>query len=462
MRNISLAIILSILLMQEGLPEDRFAIAIPQFKNNSETNEQDWLDEALTDMLTTDISRSKEVTVVARRELKEIIEEQKLALSGLLDESTTVEIGNLVGANTILYCTYTIVQSDIRLDAKGFDVESGTIVLTASAQGKMADVLSIEKELVLDIFNNMDIQLDNNTLEVLMEKPTNSIHAVSNNYKGILALEKKKFGIAEIYFQKAIEYDPSYIQAKENYSEVSEIILSRGALYADLQKEIAQKEYQQNELEMIMDRFINTIWEVSIIGAPEPIINNQPEGFASLQFQLSFSASENALQSLSNALAEISAGKHKLHLPSPNPVPPDPQYTSLDCKERVLKFLEVMFGSGEQPKDSNINAGPHYGDIYLYEENWKWLEEKYFDAQPTLWFKKDYYFHFYEEESPISKHFAIWVANYGWFNGTHVNISYGIRETRGPARSGRGRTVKTTIPRIPLADIERITRVELK
>jgi curli biogenesis system outer membrane secretion channel CsgG len=53
---------------------------------------------AITDMMTTELSKAKIFSLLEREKLEYIAQEQKLAMSGLMDESTAPAVGQLEGA----------------------------------------------------------------------------------------------------------------------------------------------------------------------------------------------------------------------------------------------------------------------------------------------------------------------------------------------------------------------------
>ena len=77
-------------------------------------------------------------TVVDRANIEKVIEEQKMQLSGLIDESTAVEIGKLSGAEIIVTGSISKVGNIYYLNIKLTDVESAQIIGSSIAEAETA------------------------------------------------------------------------------------------------------------------------------------------------------------------------------------------------------------------------------------------------------------------------------------------------------------------------------------
>ena len=84
--------------------------------------------------LTTEIANAilyeeREIKVISRQQLDQIMEEQSFQLSDLVDESTQVEIGELLGADLILAGQLNWVSEDVcHLNAQIIEVETGVVL----------------------------------------------------------------------------------------------------------------------------------------------------------------------------------------------------------------------------------------------------------------------------------------------------------------------------------------------
>ena len=93
-------------------------------------------------MLAAELNKLDDLKILERSAIDKVIEEQKMQVSGVVDESTAVELGKLVGADAVLlgdvtdYLTWTNVTglsgSTISFSARMIDVASSQLLLSTS------------------------------------------------------------------------------------------------------------------------------------------------------------------------------------------------------------------------------------------------------------------------------------------------------------------------------------------
>lgn len=93
-------------------------LSILYFDNLTESEEYAWISKGLADSLISILADISGVRVVERANIDEIIKVQKLALSGLMDENTMLEIGQLVNANILVTGSYTVINDQLQVNIK--------------------------------------------------------------------------------------------------------------------------------------------------------------------------------------------------------------------------------------------------------------------------------------------------------------------------------------------------------
>lgn len=102
-------------------------IAIAEFQNATGRQELAFMGNSVPAIITTDLSKTGLVTIVERRRINSIAEEQRLSLSGMVDERTAKEVGRLLGADYLVTGSVTKFGSDIRVDVTLIDITSGQV-----------------------------------------------------------------------------------------------------------------------------------------------------------------------------------------------------------------------------------------------------------------------------------------------------------------------------------------------
>ena len=84
--------------------------------------------EYFSEQLILSVSTNKQFVLVSRKNLQDILDEQKLQLSGLIDETTTMEVGALLGAELLMAGELYEKQDSFELFLKLLRVETGEIL----------------------------------------------------------------------------------------------------------------------------------------------------------------------------------------------------------------------------------------------------------------------------------------------------------------------------------------------
>ena len=101
----------------------------------------------LRDMLTSDLSLVKNLTMVDRQSLEKLLAEQNLNNSKNFDNATAARLGKLLGAEIIITGTYFELFGSLRVDAKFINVETGAISFSVGVDGAREKFFDLKKSL---------------------------------------------------------------------------------------------------------------------------------------------------------------------------------------------------------------------------------------------------------------------------------------------------------------------------
>ena len=133
-------------------------IAILYFDNGSNNEDLNPLKKGLADMLISDLSNLSMLRVVEREKLQQIINELNLSNQDTFDDQTRQKIGQLLGAETLLFGSYFEMIGQFRMDARIVNTETGEIVKSEGVSGTTTDFMKLEKQLVWKIARGLDIR----------------------------------------------------------------------------------------------------------------------------------------------------------------------------------------------------------------------------------------------------------------------------------------------------------------
>ena len=156
MRFVSIFIIIFFITGQKINAEDKiFSVAASEFATRGGSADMKWIGESCADAIINRISTDKKVRIVERKYINKIIEELKLQMTGLVNEETALEVGNIIGANYFIFGSVTILGENIALDARVANVETAEIISTSRVTGKLDDMFKLQEDLAKQISKDL-------------------------------------------------------------------------------------------------------------------------------------------------------------------------------------------------------------------------------------------------------------------------------------------------------------------
>lgn len=191
-------------------------VSVLYFDNTTANREYSWLTKGLPDMLTTGLSQSDNIRVVDRNDLKKVLDEQKLALTGLADEKSAIRVGKLLNANFLVRGSFIIQGDTLRIDARIIDTETGRLK-SAELTGKTADVFRIVNDLAGKLL--LQVLLTPAGTQQQIQIGTSSLDAAKLYYQGLELLDTTNVGLAIEKFNQSRAADPFYSRPQMGLEE---------------------------------------------------------------------------------------------------------------------------------------------------------------------------------------------------------------------------------------------------
>lgn len=219
--------------------EERVALMVTPFSNATAGEQgpryEPWT-HGIPAMLMSDLESIGVFNILSEEQLDSILEQQKLQSLGLVDEREAVRIGRLAAARSLLTGTFFVSGGQLRLEARVFSVETGTLLGAAAAMGKVERFFELEKELMVRMTPLLGATLTEEERVALENRvETRSMEASLSNYAGEKAAESARrlrtqgrtqdadrlFQEARARFENALREDPAYTRPKANISRLA-------------------------------------------------------------------------------------------------------------------------------------------------------------------------------------------------------------------------------------------------
>jgi curli biogenesis system outer membrane secretion channel CsgG len=168
------------------------------------------LGKAVSSMLITELTGRPGIRVIERYRLQDLLTEQKLALSGRVDESTAVEIGKILGAQYVIHGQVTSILDQLRMDMRAVDVETSEVVEAQKMTDRTSELLSVVVRMADSFASSLD--LDTPSSRPREEAiPTRSTIEFS---RGVDFEDRGDTVQALEHYRKAVEIHPNHRAAK--------------------------------------------------------------------------------------------------------------------------------------------------------------------------------------------------------------------------------------------------------
>lgn len=204
-------------------------VAILYFHNRSGLSDLDILQKGLALMLITDLSKVKEIQLVERVKIQAIVEELDIGVSGLVESGTASRVGRLLGVEHLIGGA--IIKEEIdqfALTSSLLKVPVEEVSGHVMVKGKLlAELFRMEKDLLFEIINKLQIELSPEQEAELREFLTTDLKALLHLFEGIEQGDLGNYKKAAEYCEKALEEDPNLSQADDFFLELQELDLLR-------------------------------------------------------------------------------------------------------------------------------------------------------------------------------------------------------------------------------------------
>jgi TolB-like protein len=155
-------------------------VAVLYFDNNTGKSDYDPLGKGISTMMISDLSPVKEIQLVERDRMQDLLKEIDLQHTKYFDSTTAVRTGKMVGAEYVVVGSFAAVDPQMRIDTRVVRVATGEIVKSAQVTGDQDKFFDLEKKLSDRLIDGLGIALDPEEAQrVAAKQQQNRIDALS-------------------------------------------------------------------------------------------------------------------------------------------------------------------------------------------------------------------------------------------------------------------------------------------
>jgi TolB-like protein len=198
-------------------------IAILDFDNNAidDADKLANLGKGLADILITDLSALTKLKVLERERIQFIVEEiqrNEAVVAGrpAVDPDYAVQVGKLLGAQSVLFGSYMKFGKKLRLDVRLVKTETSEIIKTDFIEGGADDIFDLSKKLAIKISEDLEVALNKVEEEKVerIRKEDIPLEAAMAYSEALNLLDQERYNDARQMLAKALTLAPSFRLAR--------------------------------------------------------------------------------------------------------------------------------------------------------------------------------------------------------------------------------------------------------
>jgi len=199
-------------------------IAVMDFSNNSITRREDYqgLSKGLPAIMINNLTGGTDLQVIERERIEWLLNELKLQKqSGKVDQSTAVQTGKLLGANSVVFGSFIATEEEMQINARVVKVETGEVLFGDQVRGKPDQFFDLIRELSQKVTKSINVEMEETKLGSDQTKSLDAMMAYSD---GLSLLEAGKYREAQQQFKKAVEYDDNFEKARKKMRSMKPMV----------------------------------------------------------------------------------------------------------------------------------------------------------------------------------------------------------------------------------------------
>lgn len=198
----------------EAISSERRTIAVISFVNQTGDSAYDYLQDAIPNLLITNLEQSKYLRVTTWERLYDLRKQSGKPVTRIIDRDMGFELCTMDGIEAIVLGTFTRAGDVFATDVKVIDVRTKELLKGANSKGE--GVGSILKTQIDDLSRDISrgIGLSERKIEStpmqIAERTTESMDAYNYYLRGIEEYQKFYYGEARKYLEKAVSIDSTF------------------------------------------------------------------------------------------------------------------------------------------------------------------------------------------------------------------------------------------------------------
>jgi len=175
-------------------------------------------------MLTTDLSQIKQIDIVERRKLSALRTEINFTKSRWADPKTALKVGSLAGATHVLFGTYTVVGTRLRIDCRLVALSGGKVESSVAVEGELDAFFEVAKDLGRKLLEAVSVAPAPKERAAFAKVQTSDLEALQKFSQGLILFDQSKYDDAIAALEAATKQDRTFDLAKTTLDDYRSMI----------------------------------------------------------------------------------------------------------------------------------------------------------------------------------------------------------------------------------------------
>jgi len=158
--------------------------------------------------------------IVERERLNEIVAELQLVKTGVVDSSIAGQVGRVAKVDWVLFGSFLKEGDHLKIEAHILDLKTQELLRVEWVEGLAKEVLHLEKRLVQQLLERLDIPITEEEKRSIMYVPTDSVSAFKHYSKSLDLYDNGQWFDSLLECRLAVRNDPNFIKTRARMAKL--------------------------------------------------------------------------------------------------------------------------------------------------------------------------------------------------------------------------------------------------
>ncbi|OGF51036.1 MAG: hypothetical protein A2231_04215 [Candidatus Firestonebacteria bacterium RIFOXYA2_FULL_40_8] len=184
-------------------------LSVMDFELQSSNPQYVFFGKGFAEFISVEMSKSRDVALIEREKRREIIQEQKFTLTGLVEQKDSIEIGKMLAASYLITGKIIDIMGKIVITYRVVDTETGLVIFDGKMEEDPGKYDYISAFIAKSVLVNFSAKVPADTELKVANVQTKPVDVAVNFSKAVNSYDKKDYDSAKKDLAEAKKLDPT-------------------------------------------------------------------------------------------------------------------------------------------------------------------------------------------------------------------------------------------------------------